>query len=671
MVGKHSYRRRRAGVAAAVAGAAIAALAAPGAASAAFTSAHCAGAPVAGAGATFQNPAQQAWASNLLWRSGAFCGSSAPAVSYQSVGSGAGRGSIGSHESTNTTGQRDFGAVGVTPGIVRYGASDTAANSTQRNDIQNGLSTTTADDALLHQVPITAGAVTIVVNYPDGCTVPSAGTQFDQPGANDNDHTGRFWADNDKLVRAFEGDASVDTWGELLGAANVVHSAANSKTDQQCQDTPIVRVVRQDNSGTSTVFKTWLQAVRGGGDTTDFLALGNQRWPNDTGSDFTVESSTFKRGNGNAGVASKVTSNDGAIGYVELADARGGGFDKTPNSAATTNGTATDDFDTTIGGDDKFWIRVKNGSAALQDPAVNSFKTGGTRGANCSNVKFTDTSVVGNPAGTLPAPPAGSTDPTLANWDKVNAANSTVEYGICTLTYALAFDDNALAYNASNGFSDATAEEARARTVKDYLEAIVSDQGQAIAASSDYAAMPSDVLTTARNGVAAINWNKAGTSSGGGGDTTGGGGNNTGGGGNNTGGGGGGNNTTPPPPTKPSNVFTISGARSASTGLITLPVNVPGAGTIKVTATTKIKVKKGHKNVHKNVAYGHVTVVTTAAGTVSLKLKASSAVKKALAKGQKLKVAVKVTFTPNGGDARTLPKTVTVKGKKPKKAGGK
>ena len=47
--------------------------------------------------------------------------------------------------------------------------------------------------------------------------------------------------------------------------------------------------------------------------------------------------------------------------------------------------------------------------------------------------------------------------------------------------------------------------------MKDYWEAVVSDGGQDLLFANDYAQLPSNILTIARNGVNAVCWDKAGT----------------------------------------------------------------------------------------------------------------------------------------------------------------
>ncbi len=102
------------------------------------------------------------------------------------------------------------------------------------------------------------------------------------------------------LAKIFQGD--ITAWDDPAIAA------LNDGTDLPSADIVVVR--RSDGSGTTSNFTTYLDTAAkgtwtlGSGDTVD--------WPGGS-----------QAGNGNAGVAQIVKSTDGAIGYVDLADAQG------------------------------------------------------------------------------------------------------------------------------------------------------------------------------------------------------------------------------------------------------------------------------------------------------------------------------------------------------------
>ena len=127
---------------------------------------------------------------------------------------------------------------------------------------------------------------------------------------------------------------------------------------------------------------------------------------------------------------------------------------------------------------------------ATQDPSA--YQTTGAKGANCESTTFT-----GVPASTL------------GDWQNANGTDSPTGWVICTLTYGLVFDDYKGPYSLQ-GAGDA-AEEQKARSVKDYWEAIVSDGGQEAIFAQDYAQLPANILNIARAGVNAVCWDKPGT----------------------------------------------------------------------------------------------------------------------------------------------------------------
>ena len=103
--------------------------------------------------------------------------------------------------------------------------------------------------------------------------------------------------------------------------------------------------------------------------------------------------------------------------------------------------------------------------------------------------------------------------------------------------------------------------------------------------------------------------------------------------------------------------MTISSARVSGT-TIRLSLQLPGAGKVAIASTTKPKKGKTIKLATKNM-----TITKSGAQTITISL--SSKAKSALRKDKKLKIAMKVTFTPNGGTAKTISRNVTVK--QPKK----
>jgi virginiamycin B lyase len=100
---------------------------------------------------------------------------------------------------------------------------------------------------------------------------------------------------------------------------------------------------------------------------------------------------------------------------------------------------------------------------------------------------------------------------------------------------------------------------------------------------------------------------------------------------------------SPPAPSPPSNAFTLGKAKlNRKKGTATLPVSVPGAGTLTLTG-------KGVKS-QRPVALRPVPARTvTAAGTVTLKIAAKGRARTKLLREGRVKLKLAITFTPEGG----------------------
>lgn len=603
-----------------LAGTALAAGVLAPAADAAFTTAACGGQPITARGASFQAGANQGF--TQIFRTEDFCGTGAPAVTYDPAGSGAGRRSLGERGSANPTGARD--------NTVRIGATDEPPTPTQTAQMEGGPidgggnDAQAADNGDLHVIPVAVGANVIAVNFPDGCTPPAASLANDIAQSSK-----RVKLTAVALEKAFYGDSTGDTWGELLGG-----TLTGTPTDAglvtagvtDCNLVPVRRVVRFDDSGTTFVQKDWLNKLNGSRSPawSTFFANPNTTWPNtigeSTASPCPVASNLCKNtSNGNGPLLDRLNTTDGGIGYGDISTARARGFEVSSV------------------GDDTFWAPIVQGNGTAYEPTADPTawrQNVGARGAGCSGVSF-----------------ANSPSSTLGSWAAVSATVGTAGtvYPLCSLTYALAWDDYAGPYGASAD------NEAKARTAKDYLTAAVSALGQGNNSSRDYAPLPAALRTIAQDGVAAIGYDKTAAGGGGGGNPT-----PTptptptpapGGGGVTPPPGGG---TTPPPvitPGVPSNVFTIASSRVSGTNLV-LSVQVPGAGSVRAVATARSK--------GKTIRVGTVTARASASGAVRITIKASAAAKKLLRKAS-LRVSVAVTYTPTGGTAASKSKSLTLK----------
>ncbi len=606
-------RRRRAAVTAlAGAAAAVALLPAPGA-QAAFTTGKCQGASIIGRGASFAATAHTSWINNFTT---SFCldVGSAPGVTYEAQGSGAGRRAVGERTGTNADGSQSRNQP------PRFGMTDeppTPAGQAQMNLGTDAV----GDEGKIHVIPAAAGSVVTVVNWPDNCdrTLLPAGSRVDAAAV---DQTDRIKFTRAEFEAVWNGDAANDTWAEVFPTLN---------TDTDCQ-VPIKRVVRFDDSGTSFAFKDYLRALNNGrGWLTTYITPDTRTWPNATVSSHDCDNNagtpnvTGPNGpnlvtgcaNGNGALMDKVNATDGSIGYADLATARSKGFQITPNTSDN----------------DKFWIPVANASAAFAEPTADaaSFKNG-NKGANCNTVAFNNIpSAASSPNG----------DPTLGDWAPVSGVDPASGYPICTLTFGLVFDDNAPVWG------NTAAEEQKARSVKDYWTNVVGIGGQSILFANDYSPLPLAIQSVAAAGIASVGWNKAGDAAGGGGGTPppppppGGGG-----------------TPPPPPPARPSNAFSIPTATVAKNGNVTIGLRLPGAGRVVGAATASVK--SGRRTVRRTV--GSLQARVSRAGTVRVTVRLNAAGKAALRKVKRLRVTIRVTFTPTGGAANSRTKVVTIKG---------
>jgi ABC-type phosphate transport system substrate-binding protein len=588
---------------------ALAALCLTTRADAAFTTGKCAGADIVGRGASFARDAHNVFINNFQ---PIYCaGTPALAgVTYEALGSGAGRLSMKVREA----------------GGPRFGMSDeppTPAEVAQMNagtgNEPAGTDANPADNGQIHVIPAAVGAVAPLVNFPDNCDVnllpagsKTAEQDLDIDSTPDDVIRVRFSKAQFEAIWAKE--AAADEWDEVFPAL---------AADADC-DKPIIRVVRFDDSGTSYAFKDYLNTIDGGqGWLTTYVTGSNKtrEWPgavfgkrtdcpgepNGPGSEAdATDQLTSGCSNGNGSLVAKLVATDGSVGYSDVSTARS----NSPSLAITPE--ANDN--------DTYWTQVENGSNTFTEPtsSPNGFRTDGPKGANCQTTEFTG----------LPAS-------TLGDWSKATGVTSNVGYGICTLTYGLVFDDS------SDVWGSSPAEEAKARTVKDYWENIVSTPAQAALFPNDYAPLPAPILAISKAGVASVDWQKG------------------------EGGGGGEEEkpqpkaenppvVTPPVVLPPSNAFSVTKkAISSKTGKATISLKLPGAG--KVVLVGKAK------NGKKTIQVGKVTLNAVKAGTFNLTLSPSSAAKQVLKQKGSLKVNLTITFTPTGGSAKSSNSAVTLK----------
>jgi ABC-type phosphate transport system substrate-binding protein len=631
---------------------------APQSARASFTVPVCGGSAVQGEGSSLQAVAQeQFWTQSVFYTSfgcGAGAASSSP-VTYKSDGSGCGIAAIGGGPGAKATcasgtPEAQNAKAEERAGLSRFAASDAPLTPAQKAaaEAQGG-----PNPGLIHQIPVAVAAVTVIVHFPEGCSLEDpeqGGGNGDTSTGGPNDPggkggTGDKLADDTlrvhisaaELEKIWSGEAV--TWGQVLTSEAKVHIVGTTDTSTlnngiACANVPVRRIVRLDGSGTTYNFKAYLSllpAAPAGLWTAAPIAGDNNVWPVTTSKNETPESASkatnvcedaslicTAAAEKGGPLAKAVAATDGSIGYIDLATARKEKFSVEKGKVNNI-----------------YWIPLQTINPSEPEgkqvganyveptavPTAHIVGSGAVLGANCTNADYRG----------IPAAPAS--DPTLGDWSNAIATGSldATTYPACALTYDFAFDDDAPV------FGNTPVEQERARAVKDYLTAIESSTGQSGVSGADYGILPLSIQKIASNGVAAIDWNKAAGS-----------------------GGGSKEEIKPTPPkeekttaiapivTPPSNAFSIAGAKVKGKA-ISLSLVLPGAGSVQVKATG-----------------GGVTVSSVSAnvsggnGTVTLSISKAALKKLSKAKGHRLSVKITVTFTPTGGTAASKVKTITL-----------
>ncbi|MEJ7751194.1 MAG: hypothetical protein WKF32_07085, partial [Thermoleophilaceae bacterium] len=109
-----------------------------------------------------------------------------------------------------------------------------------------------------------------------------------------------------------------------------------------------------------------------------------------------------------------------------------------------------------------------------------------------------------------------------------------------------------------------------------------------------------------------------------------------------------------PPPVVPSNRFSIVRFTTRSrTGTGQFRVRVPARGTL----TLRANARPGGRRIKVDA----VRLTFSRSGTYSLNIKPGRVAKRVLRRRGKLRINVKITFTPRGGRARSITRTVTLR----------
>ncbi len=478
---------------------------------------------VQGEGSSLQANAQTLW-KTILKTEVHGCGSNAPKVEFASKSSGCGLNAVGAGgEASSCTYETGTGKAGSEPGYRdakdRFGASDFAPSPEEVQNIDAGPKAAgTAKAGKIHVIPVAEAAIAVVVHFPAGCKLKTPGTEpaasgldtlngdASTGGANDptDATTGDTFANETLRVhipaKAFEEiwEHKITEWGKIptpTGGKLLEEEMEGSPTGAQkesftCANFPIYRIVREDVSGTTFNFKAYLSILPSfeGGPalwTNSEVGKINKAWPLEgathTGLPAAVNGSNRcettvhickAASSGGGGLAKAVIGTEGSIGYLDLATARKEGFNMEEKVA-----------------DNTYWLPLEAVNPATTPGTVDtgvfieptadagahfSNLTGHKKGANCEGADIRGVpSAGGSPNG----------DPTLGDWSKAIATGGTAKaiekpttvitaYPVCAITYDLAFEDNAAAYE------NTTKEEQAARAIKDYLSVAVSQYAQ-------------------------------------------------------------------------------------------------------------------------------------------------------------------------------------------------
>lgn len=337
-------------------------------------------------------------------------------ITYDPTGSGAGRLAWGAETGNN----HPLGGTGESPresGDV-FVASDEPLGKTQLEnlDLAAGGKFGKAGEEQALVIPVAQAAVAVIVNPPSECLISQI----------TNENLKLVWSGN------------ISEWSQISGVTEDKSGACKKM---------INRVVRKDVSGTTFVFKTYLEETAkgeapctGGKKWSEYAAPAeNLNWPECKG--LAVFHALINGGGGEVEEVineTDVTGKEGTIGYANLGDAR-------------AKYTGTNNYK---------WLKVQNqkeNNTTFEFPGTSAGEPSATAGeANCEETKYT---------GTKPA--VGPDD----DWSSINGAHTkeNVHYPICTLTYDVALVNYELAE-----FKEAFEE---AKEAREYLTWVASKEG--------------------------------------------------------------------------------------------------------------------------------------------------------------------------------------------------
>lgn len=342
----HSARRMLSACIAAVALVAALAMATAGTAGATSDlTKQCSGADIKGQGSTFQAPAQEpVWNvdfnastdTNVLGCAGnAGQGSlGKPTVTYESTGSHSGSGAC----------LKGFGD-GEAPKYEEYSycGTDEAPSVSAEAAMEANKASSDKETKTIESIPVLQGAVAVLIHLPAHCVASD-----EAKVAGKVVKEGRLALDDTTVAKIYEGE--IRNWKEVEAAQADNHDVITCTGGASEEETPINVVVRDDKSGTTHIFKSFIAQVEPSHkvEMEEFNEISeegvkkknpcgvvllpelktwenvqegceNQRWPLAA----KVVRPVLK---GNPGVVGEVNAKASSIGYADLAVARKEGF---------------------------------------------------------------------------------------------------------------------------------------------------------------------------------------------------------------------------------------------------------------------------------------------------------------------------------------------------------
>lgn len=386
-----------------------------------------------------------------------------------------------------TTGPRSFTPAGEpTVTNVAYCGTEDAPTEAQLTAAEGGAGATPSHpaEANFMTIPVAQLAIAVNMRLPDGCRVNA-----------DKRNLLR-----DEVESAFEG--TIDTWGELFQGGDMYSDSGTPADNAACRNKVFARVVRKDASGTTFVFKRYLQAVTDlpGGSSFDWRqpsiggTLANNAWP--------AGQTTVLTGdlNGTPSALDKLAAQgvNGGIGYGDVGASRGQDIVPDPGPSRKfawdfVSGAFTS-TDTSV------WAKVQRiTNDSFNSPGISNAQvtSGANLGAACVNVAYT-----GAPTTNLGA-----------SWSDTTAIPTPTDYPICGLNYFV----TSLWGLDVNPTPDQTVwaglNQGEYRGMKDYMRYVLgiirTGVGPGKLAEAGYSQLPVSIRSTARCAVTKLGYVRA------------------------------------------------------------------------------------------------------------------------------------------------------------------